>query len=315
MRALRLSRRRARVSSPPMGATPSLTGTQDRPLVGIAWALSAGFTLSVMDGLIKWSVGVFPVAQVVFVRSAFVLLLLGAVLARGGGLRAVRTKRPLGHLLRVALTVASILTFFEAVRLLPLATVIAIGFGAPLLMTALSVPILRERVGPHRWGAIVVGFIGVLVITKPGPDGLEWPALLAVISSMLFATHLVTARWLARTETDAALMFWQNVGVLAVSGALAPFFWTPIGPSDLAIIATMATLLLIGQFCTVRAFRTAPVGAVAPFQYAELIWAALIGYVFWSEMPASNVWLGAAIVIASGLYVVWRERVRANALA
>jgi drug/metabolite transporter (DMT)-like permease len=315
MRALRLSRRRARVSSPPMGATPSLIGTQDRPLVGIAWALSAGFTLSVMDGLIKWSVGVFPVAQVVFVRSAFVLLLLGAVLARGGGLRAVRTKRPLGHLLRVALTVASILTFFEAVRLLPLATVIAIGFGAPLLMTALSVPILRERVGPHRWGAIVVGFIGVLVITKPGPDGLEWPALLAVISSMLFATHLVTARWLARTETDAALMFWQNVGVLAVSGALAPFFWTPIGPSDLAIIATMATLLLIGQFCTVRAFRTAPVGAVAPFQYAELIWAALIGYVFWSEMPASNVWLGAAIVIASGLYVVWRERVRANEVA
>lgn len=298
-----------------MGATPSLTGTQDRPLVGIAWALSAGFTLSVMDGLIKWSVGVFPVAQVVFVRSAFVLLLLGVVLARGGGLRTVGTKRPLGHLLRIALTVASILTFFEAVRLLPLATVIAIGFGAPLLMTALSVPILREKVGPHRWGAIVVGFIGVLVITQPGPDGLEWPALLAVISSMLFATHLVTARWLARTETDAALMFWQNVGVLVVSGALAPFFWTPIGPGDLAVIATMATLLLIGQYCTVRAFRTAPVGAVAPFQYAELIWAALIGYVFWSEMPASNVWLGAAIVIASGLYVVWRERVRANAPA
>jgi drug/metabolite transporter (DMT)-like permease len=293
-----------------MGATPSVTGTQDRPLTGIAWILTAGFTLSVMDGLIKWSVGVFPVAQVVFVRSAFVLLFLCVILLRSGALRAVRTKRPWGHLLRVTLTITSILTFFESVKLLPLATVIAIGFGAPLFMTALSVPVLRERVGVHRWGAIVVGFIGVLVITQPGPDGLEWPALLAVMSSLLFATHLVSARWLARTETDAALMFWQNLGVFVVSGLIVPFVWTPVGSTDLAMIAAMGALLLIGQFCTVRAFRTAPVGAVAPFQYGELIWAAIIGYVFWSEMPPSNVWIGAAIVISSGLYVIWRERMQ-----
>ena len=313
MHARRLSRRGVRVCSRAMGATSSITGTQDRPLVGIAWIVTAGCTLSIMDGLIKWSVGVFPVAQVVFVRSAFVLLLLGAVLARHGAFRMIRTKRPLGHLLRVILTVTSILTFFESVRLLPLATVIAIGFVAPLFMTALSVPVLRERVGAHRWTAILIGFAGVLVITQPGPDGFEWPALLALASSMLFATHLVTARWLARTETDAALMFWQNLGVFVVSGAVAPFLWTPIGAADLTLIATMGALLLIGQFCTVRAFRTAPVGAVAPFQYVELIWAAVIGYIFWSEVPPSNVWFGASIVVASGLYVIWRERVKAQA--
>ena len=292
-----------------MAATsPSLTtGTQDRPLTGIAWILAAGFTLSVMDGLIKWSVGVFPVAQVVFVRSAFVLLFLALALSRGG-FRAVLTKRPLGHMVRVMFTLASILTFFESVRLLPLATVIAIGFGAPLFMTALSVVVLRERVGIHRWAAIAVGFAGVLVITRPGPEGISWPALLALTSSMLFAAHLVTARYLARTETDAALMFWQNLGVFLVAGLLAPFAWNPIAATDLAWIDAMAALLLIGQFCTVRAFRTAPVGAVAPFQYAELIWAAMIGYAFWSEMPEPNVWIGAAIVIASGLYVIWRER-------
>jgi drug/metabolite transporter (DMT)-like permease len=296
-------------------STPLATGTQDRPLVGIGWILTAGFTLSVMDGLIKWSVGVFPVAQVVFVRSAFVLLLLGAVLARAGAFRSLGTKRPLGHLLRVTLTVASILTFFESVRLLPLATVIAIGFVAPLFMTALSVPVLRERVGAHRWTAIGVGFAGVLVITRPGPEGLEWPAVLALVSSMLFAAHLVTARWLARTETDAALMFWQNLGVFLVSGLAAPFVWTPVASADLALIATMAALLLIGQFCTVRAFRTAPVGAVAPFQYVELLWAAIIGFVFWHEVPPANVWIGAVIVVASGLYVIWRERMRATAVA
>lgn len=298
-----------------MGGAQIVTGTQDRPLTGIGWILTAGCTLSVMDGLIKWSVGVFPVAQVVFIRSAFVLVLLGVLLARSGALYAIRTKRPFGHLLRVALTVASILTFFESVRLLPLATVIAIGFGAPLFMTALSVPVLRERVGAHRWTAIGIGFVGVLVITQPGPDGLEWPALLALFSSMLFAAHLVTARYLARTETDAALMFWQNFGVFLCSGLLAPLVWTPVAAADLAVVATMGVLLLIGQYCTVRAFRAAPVGAVAPFQYTELIWAAVIGYVFWHEVPPTNVWLGASIVVASGLYVIWRERVRAMANA
>jgi drug/metabolite transporter (DMT)-like permease len=296
-----------------MGGAQIVIGTQDRPLVGIGWIVTAGCTLSVMDGLIKWSVGVFPVAQVVFIRSAFVLLLLGALLVHSGGLSAIRTKRPFGHLLRVALTVASILSFFESVRLLPLATVIAIGFGAPLFMTALSVPVLRERVGAHRWTAIAIGFVGVLVITRPGPDGLEWPALLALLSSMLFAAHLVTARYLARTETDASLMFWQNLGVFVCSGLLAPFVWTPVAAVDLAVVATMGVLLLIGQYCTVRAFRVAPVGAVAPFQYTELIWAAVIGYVFWHEVPPSNVWFGAIIVVASGLYVIWRERLRANA--
>jgi drug/metabolite transporter (DMT)-like permease len=249
----------------------------------------------------------------VFIRSAFVLVLLTVVLVRSGTFHAIRTKRPFGHLLRVALTAVSIMTFFEAVRLLPLATAIAIGFVAPLFMTALSVPILRERVGLHRWAAIAVGFAGVLVITRPGPDGLEWPALLALCSSMLFATHLVTARWLARTETDAALMFWQNLGVLVCSGLLAPFVWMPVAAVDLAVVATMGVLLLVGQFCTVRAFRAAPVGAVAPFQYVELIWAAMIGYVFWQEVPPANVWIGASIVVASGLYVIWRERIRAMA--
>jgi drug/metabolite transporter (DMT)-like permease len=289
------------------------TGTQDRPLAGIAWILAAGFILSVMDGLIKWSVGVFPVVQVVAVRSAFVLLFMAPLILRAGGLGALKTKRPLGHLLRVTLTVCAILTFFEAVRLLPLATAIAIGFGAPLFMTAISVPVLGEKVGVHRWAAIATGFIGVLIITRPGSDGLAWPALLALVSSVFFAAHLVTGRYLARTETDMALMFWQNLGVLVVTGMLAPLFWTPVGSDDFALIAAMALLLLLGQFCTVRAFRTAPLGAVAPFQYAELIWAALIGYAFWAEVPAANVWTGAAIVVASGLYVIWRERMRGAA--
>jgi drug/metabolite transporter (DMT)-like permease len=297
-----------------MSTTSLITGTQDRPLSGIFWMLAAGFILSVMDGLIKWSVNAFPVAQVVLIRSAFVLLMMVPMIVRAGGWRALKMHRPLGHALRAFLAVASILTFFESVRLLPLATVIAIGFGAPLLMTAMSVPVLGEKVGVHRWTAIAIGFIGVLVITRPTDGALSGGALLALVSSVFFAMNLVAARWLARTETDIALMFWQNAGVLTASAILAPFAWTPLALIDLVLIAVMGMLLLLGQFCTVKAFRTAPVGAVAPFQYVELIWAAAIGYLFWREAPSANVWIGAAIVVASGLYVIWRERVRAQAV-
>lgn len=289
-----------------------LTGTHDRPLVGIAWVLSAGVSLSIMDGLIKWSVGVFPAAQIIFMRSAFVLLFLIPLIVRAGGVAAIKTKRPFGHLLRLAFTVIAVIGFFEAVRLLPLATVVAIGFGAPLFMTAMSVPVLGEKVGAHRWTAIMVGFLGVLIITRPGAEGLSWPALLALASSLFFAAHLIVTRFLLRTETDMAMMFWQNFGVVVATGAMAPFMWTDIGSADLAAIGGMAALLLLGQFCTVKAFRAAPVGAVAPFQYVELLWTTLIGYAFWREVPAANVWAGAAIVVASGLYVIWRERVHAR---
>lgn len=288
------------------------TGTQDRPLAGIAWILAAGLVLSVMDGLIKWSVSVFPVAQAVFLRSIFVLVLMLPMIMRAGGLAALRTRRPGGHVLRAALTIGAILTFFESLRHLPLATVIAICFGAPLLMTAMSVPILGEKVGAHRWAAIAVGFAGVLIITAPGEETLAWPALLAIASSVFFAAGLVVLRWLARTETDTALLFWQNTGVLAAGAVLAPFAWTAPGLTDLSLVALMALLLLLGQVCTVRAFRTAPVAAVAPFEYVQLLWAALIGYAVWDELPAVNVWIGAAVVVASGLYVIWRERARAE---
>lgn len=291
-----------------MSAPPPHIGTQNRPLLGIALMLLADLLLSSMDGIAKWVMTSHTVAQMMFVRSILVTLLMAPMIARAGGVRALKTRRPWGHALRAGFAVLAILCFFGSLRDLPLATAVAISFGAPLFMTALSVPVLREHVGPHRWGAVVVGLVGVLVIVRPDAEGaLTGAALLALAGSVFFAGGMVTVRWLAKTETDLALLFWQNTGVLVVLGVVAAFDWRPMSWVDLALIASMAVLITAGQWCTVRAFRVAPVGVVAPFQYGELLWATLIGWLVWAELPAPHVWWGAAIVAASGLYVIWRE--------
>lgn len=291
---------------------PQPPAAADRPLLGIAYMALGVLCLAVMDGLAKYAMAEAPVAQVIFVRSLFVLVFMAPML-KGRGLPALRTTRPIEHTVRVVLAVGAILCFFEALKRLPLATVIAIAFGAPLFMTALSVPLLKERVGIHRWSAVALGFVGVMVIVEPGGEAVSAIAALAVLSSLLFAANMVVLRRLTRTETDAALMFYLNAGVLLAMSAIAPFVWTPLAWREIAAIAAMALALMGGQTFMIRAFRHAPVGAVAPFQYTELLWAALIGYVFWSELPPDNVWYGAVIVIAAGLYVIWRERVRAAA--
>jgi drug/metabolite transporter (DMT)-like permease len=279
----------------------------NRPLAGILAIVVAIAFLSMMDAIAKWVLASLSVAQMIALRSVFVLALIAA--AHGRALpRMIATRRPWAHAGRTALVATSMLSFFEAMRHLPLATLVAISFGAPLFMTALSVPLLKERVGLHRWSAIVVGFVGVLVITRPGgAESFAPAALLAIFASAVYALSMVGMRFMVRTESDAALMFWQNLGVLAVTAALAPFFWQPVEWAALGLILAMAGLVWVSQQLTIRAFRLAPVGAVAPFHYTELLWAALFGWVVWHELPAEHVWLGAAIVVASGLYMVWRE--------
>jgi drug/metabolite transporter (DMT)-like permease len=283
-------------------------GLTDNPLRGIAFALAGVIALSVMDGIAKWLVVTLSVFQLLAIRSAFNLFLLSPMVRQAGGGPALRTRSHGWHALRVLVSVAALICFFEALRHLPLATCIAIGFAAPLFMAVLSVVLLGERVGPHRWAAIVTGFLGVLVIVPPDADGLlSWAGGLMVVSSLLFGLSQVLVRRLARHETDAAILVYQNAGMLAVGVLGLPFVWVPISALELAGIAAMSVVLTIGQVCTVKAFRAAPVGVVAPFHYTELIWATLIGYVFWAEFPEPHVWAGAAIVVAAGLYMIWRE--------
>jgi drug/metabolite transporter (DMT)-like permease len=206
----------------------------------------------------------------------------------------------------------SLVVFFVALRNLELATLFAIGFVGPLFMTAISVPILGEKVGIHRWAAILVGFAGALVIIQPGADGIKLMALMAMCSTCLWATSMVIVRKMSATESDATLLAYINTSLLLIGVVGAPFVWQPVTLGQVGFILVLAVTLVVGQWLMLRAFRMAPVGVVAPFQYTGIVWATLIGWIVWDEFPALNVWIGASILIASGLYVMWRERVRAR---
>jgi len=272
------------------------------------------FMLSVMDTLSKHAVEHLSTPVLVAIRSAMVLLLVQPWVARAGGLAALRTRRPLAHLMRGILSVCSLITFFESLRLLPLATVVAICFAAPLFMTLMSVVLLREQVGWQRWTALAAGFAGVSVIIGPqAMDGeLGRGAWMALAAALFYAASTTSVRWLAATESDLSMIVSQNLCML-VAGLVGLAF-VPLEPPGVRmglVIFASAALLLLGQRMTFRALRLAPVGAVAPFHYTELVWATLFGWLFWREWPAAHVWWGAALVVGAGLYAIWQERRRA----
>lgn len=287
----------------------------DRPLHGVFMAMLGFACFGVTDALSKLGLGTMSTAQMLALRSVVVVLVMLPLVWRAGGLAALRTRRPRDHAIRVLCSLVSMFCFFEALRHLELATAIALGFVAPLMMTALSVPMLGERVGAHRWSAIAVGFAGALIILRPGPDGVQPAALLCLAAALFWAASMVYARRLSREDPEIAMMMFQNVAILVVMGAVAPFAWQPVGATEFGLIAMMAVAILLGQWCIFRAFRFAQVGLVAPFQYSELLWATLFGWMIWNEFPDLPVWAGAAILVASGLYVIWRERVRAGQTA
>ena len=284
----------------------------DHPLQGMAWMVAGVFLLAVLDALSKHAVSQLSIPVLIAARSAMVLVLLGPWVLRSGCWSALRTQRPWAHGVRGLFAVCSMLAFFESLRLLPLATVIAISFAAPLFMTLLSVPLLNERVGVHRWGALLAGFLGVSLIVGPQAlDGdLGLGAWLALLASLLYAASMACVRWLSPTESDLSMMVWQNL-TMGLAGAVGLLFVPLEAPAGMwPIIALMAILVLLGQRCTFRALRLAPVGVVAPLHYSELLWAALLGWVFWREWPGAHVWWGALLVVGAGLYTLWRERAR-----
>ena len=297
-------------------STSAAAPRPDRPLHGIALMVAGVFLLSVMDTLTKVAVAELSTPVLIAARSAVVMLLITPMVVRAGGWPVLRMQRPLGHLLRGALSVCSMLAFFEALRHLPLATTIAICFAAPLLMTVMSVPLLRERVGRARWAAVLLGLCGVFVIVGPevaaGSFGIG--AVLALAAAFFYAAAMTCVRWLSSTESDLSMMVTQNA-CMGLAGLVGLLFVPPTMPSPTmwGVIAASAAVLLASQRLTFRALRVAPVSAVAPFQYTELVWAVLFGWLFWREWPGPHVWWGASIVVAAGLFSIWHERRRAMA--
>lgn len=290
--------------------TDAPTAAADRPGRGIAYISLGVFVFATQDALVKWLVADYPVMQILLFRAVFALIPCAVVIARSGGVAALRTARPGLHAGRGALLLGSLVLLFLAYRRLPLADAIAISFSAPLFMTALSAPLLGEPVGARRWSAVVVGFLGVLVITRPGAGMIEPAALMAVASSALYALAMIGTRRLSRTDSVAAIMFYFIVLVIAVSALCTPFVWVAPNPRDAALLAATGLIGGVAAFLFIQAYRLAPVAVVAPFDYTALVWAGLYGVWLWGDVPGPAVLAGAAIIVASNLYILRRETKR-----
>jgi drug/metabolite transporter (DMT)-like permease len=280
---------------------------------GILHMLAAVFVFSVSNALVKWAAATYPVGEITFFRNLAALLPTMALVAAHGGLGRLRTRHPLAHLFRAGMGVVSMLLIFYAFKTLPIADATAISFAAPIFMTALSVPLLKEKVGVYRWSAVVVGFIGVLVITRPGHHILNLGTAAAVVSAATYALAMIGVRRMSRTEHPVTIIFYFAViGTIAMA-LLLPFGWVTPDAVGATILVAIGLAGGIGQYFLTQAFRIAPAAVAAPFNYAGIVFAGAFGYFIWDEVPRAHVLIGSAIVIASGLFIIYRETVRRRA--
>lgn len=278
-------------------------------LAGIALVLVGVGFLTSMDSVAKWLVGAdYSVMQILALRGWIIVIGLVFLLPRLGGLKVLKTSRPGGHLFRVIAGFMAPYLFFSSLKTLPLADATVIFFGgATFLMTALSVPVFKEPVGPHRWAAIAVGFVGVLIATHPGSAVFQVESLYALGAGASYALMMVATRWLGSSEGVFRQVFYYNLSLAVIGSTALPAVFVSMPMTDTGILFGMAMLAVGGHYCLTRAFNVAPVGLLAPFEYSSLVWSAAIGYLFWDDIPPPPVLLGAAIIVVSGLYLARRE--------
>jgi len=274
---------------------------------GIALMCAGVFSMLGLDISAKWLLADYGLSQLVLLRCSFSLLLILLYACTQLGPRTLQTRRPQWHALRSVVMAGSMFAFFYALPRMPLADVLILAFTAPLIVTALSWPVLGEAVGPWRWGAVLAGFIGVLVVLRPGAGLVDPAALIALAGAFLYALLSLSARRLSVTESTAALSLYLFPAPMLISVPFAIGDWIPPSPVDWLLFAAcglfggMAFVLITG------AFRHAPAALLVPFEYTGLVWAAGAGFLIWGEVPTVATWVGGAIIVASGLFILYRE--------
>jgi len=278
--------------------------------------IAAVAAFSFMDALLKLLAARYPPMQVAALRGATSLpfTLLPVLLA--GRLGDLRPRRWPMHLLRGLLSVVVLGGFIYAVRVLSLANAYAVFLSAPLIVAALSVPVLKERINWRNWLAILAGLGGVLIMLRPSASGLNTlGALAALLGATAYAVSALAVRVLTRTDTTVSVVFW-TIGLMTVfTAAIAAPGWVPIAPAHWEWLLALGLLAAIGQYLLTEAFRSAPPSIVTPFEYTALLWGIAIDRVVWHVSPSARMCCGGGLVIASGLYLIWHERLHAAAAA
>lgn len=283
------------------------------PVKGILCILTAAFLFTLFNAIAKWLADDYSPFQIMFFRGLFGLLPLVLLLAWEPGPPQLRSHRVELQLVRALLALLSTVCFIIAYRSMPLADALAIGYAAPIIVTILSLPLLAERVGIHRWGAVILGFLGVLLIIQPGVGVFDPAALWAMLGAALYALMIITTRRLGSIDTTACTMLHSNVFYIVACGAALPFIWVTPDAFDLALFVAVGLLTGAGMFFFVRAYYHSQAATIAPFDYTAMVWAILIGLLVWDDFPDALTLIGMAIVAAASLYITRREAVRARA--
>ncbi len=279
-------------------------------LRGIVYMIAAVFVFSIMDALLKGLSARYGALQVACLRCFSSLVCLSPLLLRPRFRRKLRIERPMWHVLRALLGVTMLACFLLGVRRLTLSQTYSLYLTAPLMMTALSVPVFGERVRMRRWFLILFGLGGVLVILQPWRAGAFdlLPAAAIVLATLCYSLSALMVRSLSRSHAPLALVFWYLLLVGIGSGALAAREWLPIQLRDWGLLAGLGLAGTLGQLWITEAFSSAPPSVVAPFEYTALLWAFAIDWVIWSTSPSLTLLIGAAIVVGSGIVIIEEER-------
>lgn len=279
----------------------------NRSLKGIALATLSAVLLTTNDAISKYLVESFPLGQVICLRQAATLLVIVPYLMFVTGWGALRVGSWPGQLTRGSLFIVGSVLMVAGLSVLPLATVITLVFVSPSFIAALSWPLLGERVSPNRWIAILGGFAGVVIVMRPGAAGFEWALLLPVACAMSNSLRDIVTRRLARTETSIGILFWSTMIVMTACLTTAPFGWKAPDATAAAWFVAVGMFNAGAHFFLIEALRIAEAAVVAPVRYTALIWATLMGYLVWREVPDGWVIAGATVIIASGFYMVHAE--------
>jgi len=282
----------------------------DRIGRGILFSVATFACFSSADAVVKFLSAGYSILLIYFVTTAFAAVPIGLLVWFSGRPIVIKPRFPKAVLIRTLLLALDTFGSYLAFSRLPLANAYTLIFASPLIITALSPWLLGDSVGRHRWSAVVVGFLGILVVLRPGAAPLDIGYLGAFGSACAFGVALIITRQIGGRESDTSMLFWVIAGKLAVSGVFLPISFEPIAVPDLMLMGLIGLLAGSAHIFIVQAFKLAPPATVAPFQYTQMLWAVFYGFLIFDDVPDVFVITGSGLVVVSGLYILWREHVR-----
>ena len=282
----------------------------NHPVKGVLFFMTAIFLISLVDTICKSFTKDLHAIQLVwgyFLGINFILWIF--FFLKGKKLSNLSsTNRPYLQILRPALLVCSISSLFVGLTYLPIAEATAIGFAAPLFITALSVPILKEKVGIHRWSAVVIGLIGVIIIIRPGGDFWHFASIMPLLGALFFALFQIMTRLLSETEKIHTTLFYTGLGGLGWSSLIVPLVWIAPSQMHILIFFVTGTMGALAHLFMISAFDKAEASLLAPYNYTKLLWVTVFGYFVFGEVPSLEMWVGTVVIISAGFYVIYREK-------